>query len=102
MHKPTVKKEYVVDDTPQVKTFGNAGFRLSQVMNDNHIARVDTIKFHQEIERRPMTPKKTQDAENLEMRKRLEMEKELLQRTIREKSVALKTQQEQAEKKLEI
>jgi hypothetical protein len=36
------------------------------------------------------------------MRKRLEMEKELLQRTIREKSVALKTQQEQAEKKLEI
>ena len=65
--------------------------KLTESINECHIPRMDTITFHKGIERAPAQPEKTKDAENLALRKKIEMEKEQLQRVIREKSIALKS-----------
>ena len=67
------------------------GFNILDEVKDSYIPRVDTIQFHKEIERNPHKPnQKQQELQMISFQKQMENEKILLERKIREKSIALK------------
>ena len=80
----------VEDGPPKVSILTN-GFNILDEVKDSYIPRVDTLQFHKEIERNPHKPNaKQQELQMISFQKQMENEKIILERKIREKSIALK------------